>query len=213
MLGAEAPYSGCLQHLEVLHWQGDVVRVDDVSLTWVPKPLSLPSVYMYLYPLIVLIKNSTLMQKLLDENQNQLNQHRAQTHIVANKLIEASHLTVTNTNHHWYDFLFKPVSASKYWNAIFHPILICITIIVLLYVCNIFIYCRIRKMYLTLTPKMLTSCAINMSNSRAQLKGYRDLENPPCLCLCCDLHWKSKIWCCLPGRTGPSPEEISTFDL
>ena len=104
-LGAEAPYSGGLQHLEVLHWQGDAfylspVRVDDVSLTWGPRPLALPSVYIYLHPLIELVKNPTLMQKLLGENQNQLNQHRIQTHIVANKSIGASHLIVTDANHH-----------------------------------------------------------------------------------------------------------------
>ena len=111
------------------------------------------------------------MQKLLDENQNQLNQHRVQTYIVANKLIDASHLIITDTNHHWYDFLFKSVSASKYWNAIFHLILICIVIIILLYVCNIFMCCRIRKMYLTMIPNMLTSNAINIPESRAELMG------------------------------------------
>ena len=30
VLGAEAPYSGCLQHLEVPHWQGDVFYLSPV---------------------------------------------------------------------------------------------------------------------------------------------------------------------------------------
>lgn len=47
-MGLSSPYSGCLQHLEVLHWNSDVFYLvpdlqDDETLTWIPRSLRHPT--------------------------------------------------------------------------------------------------------------------------------------------------------------------------
>ncbi|XP_068919915.1 uncharacterized protein [Petaurus breviceps papuanus] len=151
------PFSGCLTNVSFLHWQNEDYyfspdRDVTVNLSWVPKPLPLPHVSLSLEPLIYVLNQSHDLKRLLEFNQRALNEHRIQTHIVAGQLTEASHLVISDTNHHWYDFLFRSSSSVRYFNGIAIPILLLSLFLCSLCLCNCFMYTRMRKIYTQFTP-------------------------------------------------------------
>lgn len=56
--------------------------------------------------LVSIISQSDYLHRFLPYNQHQLNEHRVQTQIVANKLQDISLVIVTDTNHPGYAFFF-----------------------------------------------------------------------------------------------------------
>lgn len=161
LMGMFAPFSGCLQHLEILYWNGDVYYlvpdlVNDVHFTWVPQYLPIPSVYVFLPTLTSILNESEQLSQQLQKNQRQLAEHRLLTHIAANKLIDVSHVITQDSNHHWYDFLFSSSTAQKYFSSIFTPVLLIILVLIFLCLCNCWLYYQIRTMYYKLTVSSLS---------------------------------------------------------
>lgn len=88
LMNSPAQFSGCLQHLEMLYWMGEIFylipnQVDDVSLLWVSTPLPLANIYLHLPMLVSIISQSDYLHRFLQYNHHQLNEHRLQTQIVA----------------------------------------------------------------------------------------------------------------------------------
>ncbi|XP_078009452.1 uncharacterized protein LOC144457095 isoform X2 [Phascolarctos cinereus] len=155
------PFSGCLSNVSFLRWQGnDFYFPPDTNLVknfaWVPQSLPLPHVSLSLYPLMNILNQSTEIKKLLESNQRALNEHRIQTLIAAGRLVEASHLVISDTNHHWYDFLFKSPTATMYFNSLATPILLLALFFLCLCICNCCMYTKIRTIYTHVTPLPLT---------------------------------------------------------
>ncbi|KAF6321291.1 hypothetical protein mRhiFer1_008421 [Rhinolophus ferrumequinum] len=146
--GLLSPFSGCLQHLELLHWNGNVFYLTpdletDISLTWIPWQLQPPATL----SLTQILQKSQHLQTHLDHNAQSLAEHRIVTTIVSNKLKGLSHIITQDSNHHWYDFLFTSTTAHKYFNAIFTPLLIIVSFLLLLCICNCWMYYRIQKVH------------------------------------------------------------------
>ncbi|XP_036590210.1 uncharacterized protein LOC118827963 [Trichosurus vulpecula] len=155
------PFSGCLSNVSFLRWRGnnfyfspdtDIVT----NFAWVPQSLPLPHVSLSLYPLINILNQSAEIKKLLESNQRGLNEHRIRTLITAGRLVEASHLVTSDTNHHWYDFLFKSSTATMYFNSLAIPILILALFFLCLCICNYYMYIKIRTIYTHVTPLPFT---------------------------------------------------------
>lgn len=150
-MGLPSPFPGCLRHLELLHWNGDVLYLTpnleaDVSLAWIPRRLQLPATYIHL-SLARILQNSQLLQSHLDRNAQSLAEHRVMTPIVSNKSKGLSHIITQDSNHHWHDFLFTSTTTHKCVNAIFTPLLIIVSILLLLCVCNCWMYCHVQKVH------------------------------------------------------------------
>lgn len=152
-MGLSSPVSGCLQHLELLHWNDNVFYLtpdlkDDKTLTWIPHRLQPPTAYLHLN-LATVLQQSNLLSQHLANNQKSLDEHQMATTIVANQLKDLSHIITQDSNHNWYDFLFHSPTAHRYFTAIFTPIIIITIILMLLCVCNCWMYQRIQKLYTT----------------------------------------------------------------
>lgn len=90
VMGLSSPCSGCLQHLKVLHWNGDVFYLvpnleDNETLTWILHSLRPPPAYLHL-ALAQVLQNSQLLAQHLLNNTRTLAEHRLATTIVANQL-------------------------------------------------------------------------------------------------------------------------------
>lgn len=150
-MGPPSPFSGCLQHLESLHWNGAVYYLlpdlmDDVILQWIRKYLRPPQIYLDL-SLAEILRNSAELKAHLQNNEKALEEHRIATTIVKNKLLDLHNAVIRDANHRRWDFLFTSSTAQQYFSVIFTPVLMIIWALIILYICNCWMYQKMKKLY------------------------------------------------------------------
>lgn len=150
-MGLSSPFSGCLQRLELLHWNGGVFYLapdleEDEAFSWTPPHVQPPSAYLNL-TLATILQNSQLLSRPLANNQRTLAEHQLITTITSNQLKDLSHVITQDSNHHWWDSLFGSSTAYKYFSAIFTPLLLIIITPTVLCFYNCWMYRRMRKIH------------------------------------------------------------------
>ena len=74
-----SPFVECLKDVEILYWAGETFYLSpdvnkELSISWIPTPLTMPNIYIYL-SLPTILTHSTLLHQYLQHNKCFLAEH------------------------------------------------------------------------------------------------------------------------------------------